>query len=117
MTSPQPGGERNIERAVVFTALLLVLVMLAPWSGCAESDENPKPRRAEPKIQKAEAIEIASERATELGYNPDKMTVECTKTADGFVIDLMPLEDQLGGDLTVKIDASTGEVTEVLRGQ
>lgn len=64
------------------------------------------------------AIQIATEKAQELGYSVQEMTVECTRKGDVYVILFLPRRtDQLGGDLTVEVDSASGEVRNVLRGQ
>jgi hypothetical protein len=97
--------------------LLLTVVMLAVWAGCTRSEDESKVQPPKPQIQKNNAIKIASRQAKQLGYDPDKMTVECEKPANEFVVVFLPPTSQVGGDLTIKIDAATGEVTGILRGQ
>lgn len=65
------------------------------------------------------AMQTATRRAQELGYSVQEMRVECTWKGDAYVVlFLAPLEPpQLGGDLTIEVDSTTGEVRNVMRGQ
>lgn len=97
--------------------LLLTVVMLAVCAGCTRAEDESKVQSPKPQIQKNDAIKIASEQAKQLGYDPDKMTVECERPANEFVIVFLPPTSQVGGDLTIKIDPASGKVTGILRGQ
>ena len=117
MPSGQPSTAMVYLHSSLVTACGLTVVMLAVHAGCTRSQERPKVPPAKPQIPRNEAMTIATRQARQLGYDPDKMTVECEKEAEGFVIVFLPPANQLGGDLTVEVDASTGRVTGVLRGQ
>ncbi len=117
MPSSQSSTATVYRHSILRTAFVLTVVMFATHAGCTRSQEEPKAPSAKPQIPSNEAITIATREARQLGYDPDKMTVECEKEANGFVIVFLPSANQLGGDLTVEVDASTGRVTGVLRGQ
>ena len=117
MPSSQSSTARAYRHSVLLMAFVLTVIMFAIHAGCTRSQEEPKAPSAKPQIPRNEAITIATEQARQLGYDPNKMSVECEEGANGFVIVFLPPADQLGGDLTVEVDASTGRVTGILRGQ
>jgi hypothetical protein len=91
-----------------FRVCAIGLVLLG--FGCKEEARSPM-------IGQEKAVTIARTEAQKLGYPLHQMTVSVTRTGDVFAILFLPPEGRLGGDLTVKIDATHGKIMETLRGQ
>ena len=74
-------------------------------------------RRYFPGPCKAKAIVIAANKAKELGYSPEEMTIKVTTQKDTVVVYFAPKAMMLGGDLRIRLDAKTGEILNIERGQ
>jgi len=100
--------------------LLLVLCFFLLSSiqyGCKRSPQNSKSKTKEVDPMKEKAIAIAKDKAKELGYPVEEMTLKLTAKKNTFIIYFSPREMILGGDLTIKVDAKTGEIIGIERGQ
>jgi len=88
-------------------AVILVLLVSLIWFTRSRSAA----------IDEKHAIEIATKQAVQLEYDVTMMEVSCRLHGPVYTVSFSPPLTQLGGDQLVKIDAKTGQVAEVLRGQ
>ena len=68
-------------------------------------------------VDSSSAIEIAQREAARLGYPVAEMKVDCREVAGHYVVVFLPSGNQIGGYVTVRVNASDGTVLEVMRGQ
>lgn len=66
-------------------------------------------------------IRVALRKARELGYPVERMNVTASVASDGCSVRFEPIPTPgtitTGGDLTLRVDPDTEEVTNLLRGQ
>ena len=99
---------------------LLVAAVLIVWAALFYVVRASRPSdggEAGGAIDCGSAMETAKHEAAELGYAVEEMDVHCYPEADHYVVVLSPRANQLGGDVTFKVNAGDGTVYEVIRGQ
>lgn len=90
-------------------ALPVVILMLF-LTGCAGPVRSTL-------IDKEQAIQIATRKATALGYDVRSMTVRAERVSGVYKIALRPTAPQFGGDVTISVDSRTSNIITVRRGQ
>ena len=69
-------------------------------------------------LDKKTAIQIATSKAQELGYDVQEMSVSCSWSGLDFTVEFLPKDlIQTGGDLKIVIDGRTGKIKDIQRGQ
>jgi len=63
-------------------------------------------------VNQDSAIDIARDWLTKNGFDLEGRTARCTKQGDRFVVAFSVPPDTLGGDLTLTLDAATGEIVD-----
>lgn len=96
------------------------------WVGSVESSNvakfilvEKKEVKIKKEISRTKAIQLANKKATEMGYKIKEMSISVTKVGKGkfWKVYYSPLKLQLGGDLSVYIDARDGAVRDIIRGE
>ena len=99
---------------LLVAALMVVLVVLVWVVKISRPSEGMNGAGV---VDSNSAIEIAQREAARLGYPVAEMKVDCREVAGHYVVVFLPSGNQLGGDVTVRVNASDGTVLEVMRGQ
>lgn len=106
---------RNVK--VILLTLLCFMLLLSIQYGCKRSPEDSDVKTKKVEAMKEKAITVAKDKAKELGYSLEEMTMKVIAKKDTFVVYFAPKAMVLGGDLTIKVGAKTGEILEIERGQ
>ncbi len=100
--------------AILCVSLLTILIIMCTYYDKSHGHYNDRNRNI---IDENKALIIAIAHAKELGYSPDDMEARSQRHNSTYVVTFLPTTDQLGGDLKIEIDARSGVVVNVMRGQ
>lgn len=113
MTTPDQKPTLNygrLGRRQLRLWLIVIVVALGTSTGCAQHSNNPQ-------LNEQKAIQIAAEKGRTLGYKTDSMQVQAHRRDEIYEITFQPPSEILGGDVTIDVNAATGNVMSVRRGQ
>ena len=102
---------------LILLASLCFILLSGTQHGCKGCGKDSDSRAKKVESMEEKAITVAKDKAKELGYPLEEMTMKVTAEKDSFVVYFAPKATVLGGDLTIKVAAESGEVLKVERGQ
>lgn len=101
----------------IFLISLYFVLLLGIQYGCKRSTEKSSGETKKEEIMKEKAIIIAKDKAKELGYSLEDMTIKVTEKEGSFIVYFVPKAMVLGGDLWVEVNSETGKILDIKRGQ